>query len=561
MAATDTLTVGYTAATGVLSISGTASTADYQSILDGIVYNDSSDDPNTADRTVNVVATNSASETSTTSSVDISITRVNDAPVNHVPGTQVFNEDTSRVFNSANGNLITITDPDVESGNETVTLAVAHGTLTLGSTSGLASNSGNGTNNVTSSGTLANVNNALNGLTFAAAANFNGSDTLTITTSDNGNTGTPGPQQDVDPVTLAVSAVNDAPVVANGTSVALLATDEDNPSAPVSINSLLSNHFDDTADNQTASGGSAANNFAGVAVTADAETAGQGTRQYSTDNGVSWHSRSSSLPAITTASALLLAATDQIRFLPAANFNGTPGSLTAHLVDDSAGTITTGGRANLSATGSSTPYSTGTITIGETVNAVDDAPVFTLLDNTPSFTEGGSAVVLDNNATVHDVELDALNGGTGNYNGATLTLSRDGGASADDVFAGSGTLSFSGSNVLVGATTVGTLTNSGGTLGDHVNSSATTTLVESVLQQITYSNSNNAPPSSVQIDYTFNDGNSGSQGSGGPLAASGSVTVSITPTNDGPDVTPDFPTDVNYVLTQASPGGSVRMAR
>ena len=414
LAATDTLTVGYTAATGVLSISGTASTADYQSILDGIVYNDSSDDPNTADRTVNVVATNSASETSTTSSVDISITRVNDAPVNHVPGTQVFNEDTPRVFNSANGNLITITDPDVESGNETVTLAVAHGTLTLGSTSGLASNSGNGTNNVTFSGTLANVNNALNGLTFAAAANFNGSDTLTITTSDNGNTGTPGPQQNVDPVTLAVSAVNDAPVVANGTSVALLATDEDNPSAPVSMNSL----FEPLRRYPTIRRRAAARRRTIW------PAGGHGRRRDRWAGYVAILDRQRGqldlvfvASAITTASALLLAATDQIRFLPAANFNGTPGSLTVHLVDNSAGTISTGGRADVSATGSSTPYSTGTITIGETVNAVDDAPVFTLLDNPPCFTEGGSAVVLGDNATVHDVKLDALNGGTGNTTG------------------------------------------------------------------------------------------------------------------------------------------------
>src|SRR5207253_1141678 len=42
-----------------------------------------------------------------------------------------------------------------------------------------------------------------------------------------------------------------------------------------------------------------------------------------------------------------------------------------------------------------------------TINAVNDAPSFTGLDGTPSFTEGGSAVVLDNNATVSDVELAA----------------------------------------------------------------------------------------------------------------------------------------------------------
>ena len=50
------LAVGYTAATGVLSITGSASAATYQTILQGVQYNDTSDTPNTADRTVTVVA-------------------------------------------------------------------------------------------------------------------------------------------------------------------------------------------------------------------------------------------------------------------------------------------------------------------------------------------------------------------------------------------------------------------------------------------------------------------------------------------------------------------------
>src|SRR5205085_12848 len=49
------LTVTYTAATGVLLITGSASKATYQTILDGIQYNDSSDTPTTTSRTVNVV--------------------------------------------------------------------------------------------------------------------------------------------------------------------------------------------------------------------------------------------------------------------------------------------------------------------------------------------------------------------------------------------------------------------------------------------------------------------------------------------------------------------------
>jgi ELWxxDGT repeat protein/VCBS repeat-containing protein len=205
LAATDGLTVAYTATTGVLSITGSASTADYQSILDGIVYDDGSDDPNTTNRTVNVVAA-TATETGASSSVIISVTAVNDPPVNHVPAAQTVNENAALIFNSADGNLISITDPDVESGNETVTLSVIDGTLTLGSTAGLASLGGNGTSSVTFSGTLTELNNALDGLAYQGNTGFSGSDTLTITTNDNGNTPAPA-QQDQSTVSITVNAV------------------------------------------------------------------------------------------------------------------------------------------------------------------------------------------------------------------------------------------------------------------------------------------------------------------------------------------------------------------
>ena len=74
------LTVSYTAATGVLSISGTASLATYQTIVQGIQYDNTEQDPTTTDRTVNVVV----SDGDTTSAVNtstITVAALNDAPV------------------------------------------------------------------------------------------------------------------------------------------------------------------------------------------------------------------------------------------------------------------------------------------------------------------------------------------------------------------------------------------------------------------------------------------------------------------------------------------------
>ncbi|MCP5091621.1 MAG: hypothetical protein GY949_11930, partial [Gammaproteobacteria bacterium] len=159
------------------------------------------------------------------------------------------------------------------------------------------------------------------------------------------------------------------------------------------------------------------------------------------------------------------------------------------------------------------------------------------LDGTPTFTEGGAAVVLDADVTVSDAELDALNGGLGNYDGASVTLVRNGGASAEDVFTNTGLLSaLTESGALVyNGTTIGTVTtNSGGTLLLTFNTNATSALVDSTLQSIAYSNSSDAPPASTQIDWSFDDGNTGSQGTGGALQGLGSTTVTITPANDDP---------------------------
>src|SRR5262249_26453085 len=68
----------------------------------------------------------------------VSFTNVNDAPVNTVPGAQSVNEDAALVFSAANGNAISIADVDVGGGNETVTLSVASGTLTLATLAGLS---------------------------------------------------------------------------------------------------------------------------------------------------------------------------------------------------------------------------------------------------------------------------------------------------------------------------------------------------------------------------------------------------------------------------------------
>ena len=65
------------------------------------------------------------------------------------------------------------------------------------------------------------------------------------------------------------------------------------------------------------------------------------------------------------------------------------------------------------------------------------------LDDTPSYTENGGLTVLDDDATLT---------GAATYDGAVLTLARQGGANSNDVFGGSGTLSLSDGQVPVSYT-------------------------------------------------------------------------------------------------------------
>lgn len=165
------------------------------------------------------------------------------------------------------------------------------------------------------------------------------------------------------------------------------------------------------------------------------------------------------------------------------------------------------------------------------------APVNSL-DGNPTFVEDGSAVVLDADVAIFDAELSAAN----DFGGTSLTLVRNGGANTEDVFGTTGNLVFNAGTLELSATAIGSYTNSGGQLVLNFGAGTTNAQVNAAMQSIAYSNSSDDPPASVQIDWSFNDGNTGNaQGSGGALTAIGSTIVTITPTNDTPTVANAIP--------------------
>jgi hypothetical protein len=103
-------------------------------------------------------------------------TVANQSPTLAVPPAQTAYEDVDKAITG-----IIVGDPD--GGSLTVTLAVGHGKLTLGTTSGLTV-SGNGTGVVTLSGSIAHLNAALASLVYRGSLNYSGADTLSLTASD-----------------------------------------------------------------------------------------------------------------------------------------------------------------------------------------------------------------------------------------------------------------------------------------------------------------------------------------------------------------------------------------
>ena len=173
-----------------------------------------------------------------------------------------------------------------------------------------------------------------------------------------------------------------------------------------------------------------------------------------------------------------------------------------------------------------------------TITPVNDSPVLDSLGGTVT-TDEQTAVVLDTDALIADVDLDPLNGGSGDYHGASLTVARQGGADAQDDFGFDLTgalFTVDGNNIRSGGFVFAHFSDGGGTLTINFESLVTTStsaLVDNVLQHITYTNTSDTPPTTVLIDYSFNDGSPGNgQGSGAPATATGSTSVTITPVDD-----------------------------
>jgi len=167
--------------------------------------------------------------------------------------------------------------------------------------------------------------------------------------------------------TKEVTVDNASPSVISGSTETLAAINEDiadGSNTGETVNELFLIHYSDPADS-----------FAGVAIVANAADAGtEGAWQYSTDGGENWNDVSVATDATT---AVVLDTDAVIRFNPVANYNGAPGDLTVRLWDG-AGDLTAGQTNDVSGElGGGGGLSGAAVTLGATVDSINDAPTFT----------------------------------------------------------------------------------------------------------------------------------------------------------------------------------------
>jgi large repetitive protein len=210
------------------TVSGTVTNLD--SALDGLVYQ-----PTTLYAGIDSLAVSVSDPTdslSASTSVSITVAALN-APAISAPGSGSLSENGSLTFSSGNSNAISITDAAAGSNADSLALSASQGTLALASSNGLSFTSGtNGSSSFTVSGTVTSLNAALNGLVYQPTSLYSGSDSLSVSITDPGDTLSASTSAALTVTALtapAISAPGSASLAQNG-SLAVSGGDDSSPS-------------------------------------------------------------------------------------------------------------------------------------------------------------------------------------------------------------------------------------------------------------------------------------------------------------------------------------------
>ena len=294
-------------------------------------------------------------------------------------------------------------------------------------------------------------------VTYTPDPDTNGADSFTFTVFDGVDTSSPATFD------VTVTAVNDAPVLANSALSITVLEDAGAPSG--AVGSLVSAFTGAITD---VDGGSK-----GIAIVASSET--NGTWYYSTNSGGAW----TLVGTVSGAQSLLLADSTATRlyFRPVDNYNGTSTSaLTIRAWDQSDGG-TPATKVSTSSTGGTTAFSTATDVVDAVVTAVNDAP---------SFTKGANQIVLEDAGAQTVVGwATSLSKGPADESSQTVSFNvsnnNNGLFSAQPAVSSAGTLTYTPAANANGSPTVTiSITDNGGVSNGGVNVSANQTFTITV---------------------------------------------------------------------------------
>ncbi|WP_193771515.1 DUF4347 domain-containing protein [Candidatus Magnetaquicoccus inordinatus] len=497
------ITGSFNSSTGILTLSGSATLANYQTALRSVTFSSSSEDPtaSSSSRTIswevtdaNASATSAASSTAVTSTV--TITASADQPIMTAGATQSYTENGNAAVID---NTLTISDADdTQLSGATVTLSSGYSAGdTLGFTAqngiSIASNS-NGVLTLSGTASLAHYQTALRSVTFSSSSDdptaSASSRTVTWVVTDANSDSTSAQNSTGVTSTLNLTAAADQPVVTAGGTLAYTEN-----GVAVAIDNTI--NITDVDDSQ----------ISGASVRISSGLSSGDSLALTSQNGISGSFDSTT--GILTLSGTASLAHYQTA-LRSVLFSSSSDDPTASSSSRSITWIVTDGNSD----GAGAESSTG-VTSTITLTALADQPVASA-GGTQSYTENGAAVVIDNTILLSDVDDSQLAG-------ATVCISA--GLSTGDI------LGFDNQNGITGSfnSSSGVLTLSG---------TASIANYQTALRSVTYSSSSDDPTansSSRTIDWQVTDANS--DNSSPQNSTTVSSTLNLTATADAPVMT------------------------
>jgi hypothetical protein len=368
------ITGSYNATTGALALSGLASVADYQTALQSVTYENSSENPSEETRIVRFQVTDSSGANSVPSSRQIFVSRVNDAPVvTPSAGDTGYTEGDGATDVDSGLTVGDVDDTNIEGGTVSISDGFEPGDeLIYVDQNGITGSYNTGTGELTLTGTasVANYQAAVSSIEFRGTSD-NPPVTKTILFGVNdGELDSPPSTK-----TIAVTAVNDTPaLVASDGSQSFTEGD-----APVVVDAGISASDVDSA------------NFAGATAQISAGLSPGDVLAVASQNGIDGVYNNGTGVLTLTGTASVADYQTALRSITYENGSDDPTAATRTVtfqVDDG------GATGNLS----------NSVSRDVAVTPVNDAPVVTTSTGSTTYAEGDPAAAVDGAATVTDAD-------------------------------------------------------------------------------------------------------------------------------------------------------------